>query len=137
MPKFWSLISNGKYRVGCTGQTVYIYDQNGTELVKFKDLPYAYTAAFSPKGDIFVVKSTAGRIAVYSLDEPCLIQKFRFSKVDGSQDDIFCFSPDGEWFYNIERHGKSIILLYPSIGRAISLWSGDCLRQIRRPKSAP
>ena len=107
MPKFWSLISNGKYRVGCTGQTVYIYDQNGTELVKFKDLPYAYTAAFSPKGDIFVVKSTAGRIAVYSLDEPCLIQKFRFSKVDGSQDDIFCFSPDGEWFYNIERHGKS------------------------------
>ena len=67
MPKFWSLISNGKYKVGCTGQTVYIYDQNGTELAKFKDLPYAYTAAFSPKGDIFVVKSTAGRIAVYSL----------------------------------------------------------------------
>ena len=107
MPKFWSLISNGKYSVGCTGQTVYIYDQNGAELAKFKDLPYAYTAAFSPKGDIFAVKSTAGRLAVYSLKQLCLIQKFRFSKVDGSQDDNFCFSPDGERFYNIERHAKS------------------------------
>ena len=107
MPKFWSLISNGKYRVGCTGQTVYIYDQNGTELAKFKDLPYAYHAVFSPKGDIFVVKTTEGRLAVYSLDELCLIQKFRFSRVDCSQDDNFCFSPDGERFYNIERHGTS------------------------------
>lgn len=107
MPKFWSYISNGKYSVGCTGQTVYLYDKNGTELAKFKDLIYAYTAAFSPKDDIFAVKSTDGRLAVYSLEKLCLIKKFRFSKVDGSQDDNFCFSPDGEQLYNLERHIES------------------------------
>ena len=107
MAGFWSLIDNEKYRVGCTGQTVYVYDTNGTELAKFKDLTYAYTAAFSPKGDIFVVKTTEGRLAVYSLETLCLIKKFRFSKVDGSQDDNFCFSSDGENFYNIERHMDS------------------------------
>ena len=47
MKNFWSYIENGKYSIGCTGQTVYVYDQNGTELAKFKDLPYAYKAAFS------------------------------------------------------------------------------------------
>ena len=102
MPKFWTFISNGKYKVGCTGQTVYVYDQNGTELAKFKDLIYAYTAAFSPKGDIFVVKSNEGRLAVYSLDELCLIQKFRFSKGEIAGCNC-CFSPDGERFYNIEH----------------------------------
>lgn len=104
MAKFWSYISNGTYSVGCTGGSVYVYDKNGAELAKFKDMPYAYWPSFSPKGDIFVVKSTAGRLAVYSLDSQSLIKKFRFSKVDNSQDDNFCFSPDGEKLYNIERH---------------------------------
>ena len=107
MPKFWSYISNDQYSVGCTGQTVYLYDKNGTELAKFKNLIYAYTTAFSPRNDIFVVKSTDGRLAVYSLERRCLLKKFRFSKIDESQDDNFCFSPDGEQFYNIERHIKS------------------------------
>lgn len=104
MPKFWSLISNGEYIVGCTGQTVHVYDKNNTELAKFKDLKYAYTSCFSPTGEFFVVKSTEGRLAVYSLKKPALIKKFRFSKVDGAQDDGFCFSPNGKEFYNIERH---------------------------------
>lgn len=106
MPNFHSYISNGKYSVGCTGR-VYLYDKDGAELAKFSDLSHAYTAAFSPKGDIFVVKTTEGRLGIYSADERRLIKKFRFSEIDGSQDDPFCFSPDGEWFYNIERHGKS------------------------------
>ena len=84
-----------------------MYDENGTELAKFKDLIYAYKAAISPRGDIFVVKSTDGRLAVYSLEARSLIKKFRFSKVNGAQDDNFCFSPDGERFYNIERHNTS------------------------------
>ncbi|MBQ8210811.1 MAG: hypothetical protein IJZ35_09535 [Clostridia bacterium] len=104
MPRFQSLISNGEYIVGCTGQTVYVYDKNNIELAKFKDLKYAYTPEFSPNGDIFIVKSTTGRLAVYSLKELSLLKKFRFSKVDCSQDDGFCFSPDGKEFYNIERH---------------------------------
>lgn len=80
MAKFWSYISNGTYSVGCTGGSVYVYDKNGAELAKFKDMPYAYWPCFSPKGDIFVVKSTAGRLAVYSLDSQSLIKKIPFFK---------------------------------------------------------
>ena len=104
MPSFWSYISNEKYSIGCTGQTVYVYNKNGEELAKFKDLPYAYTAAISPCDNIFVVKTAEGRMAIYSLSPACLIKKFRFSKIKASQDDNFCFSPDGKEFYNIERH---------------------------------
>ena len=104
MKNFWSYIENGKYGIGCTGQTVYVYDQNKTELAAFKDLPYAYKAAFSPRGDIFAVKTTNGKLAVYSLEPLSLIQTFRYSNVVHSQDDGFCFSPDGKYFINIERH---------------------------------
>ncbi len=107
MPNFWSLTGNEQYDVGCTGRTVYLYDKSGNEIAKFNDLPYAYTAAISPRGDIFVVKTTEGRMAVYSFEPPMLMKKFRFSKVDGAQDDSFCFSPDGTEFYNIERHHDS------------------------------
>ena len=48
------------------------------------------------------------RLAVYSLETLSLIKKFRFSKVDGSQDDGFCFSPDGKFFINIERQKDSL-----------------------------
>ena len=103
MPRFVSYISNGIYDIGCTGQTVYVYDKNGTELAKFKDLIYAYYAVISPCGDILVVKSTDGRLAVYSLEGLSLVKKFRFSKVNYAQDDGFCFSADGKYFINIER----------------------------------
>lgn len=104
MKSFWSYISNSKYSIGTTGQTVYLYDENSNEIRKFKDIKYGYTPMFSPDGKIFVVKSTVGQIAVYSLETFDLIKKFRFSKCDGGQDDGFCFSPDGKELYNIERH---------------------------------
>lgn len=103
MKRFWSYISNGEFSVGCTGQTVYLYNKNGDEINRFKDIIYAYRPMFSPNGKLFVVKSTDGRLAVYSLETFSLIKKFRFSKVDGAQDDGFCFSPDGRFFINIER----------------------------------
>ncbi len=108
MKKFWTYIENDNYGVGCTGRTVYVYDKNGTKLVEFKDLPYAYKAAFSPLGNIFVVKTTEGRLAVYSLESLSLIKKFRYSKVDGAQDDGFCFSSDGKYFINLERQGDCL-----------------------------
>ena len=108
MKKFCSYIENDKYGVGCTGQTVYLYDKNGTELKKFKDLPYANKSAFSPLGNIFVIKTTEGRLAVYSLDTISLIKKFRYSKVNGAQDDGFCFSSDGRHFINLERQGDDL-----------------------------
>lgn len=104
MPRFWGYISNGQYSVGCTGQTVYVYDSAGKELARFKDIRYGYTPLFSPDGDRLVVKSTEGRLAVYSLTERKLLKKFRFSKEDGGQDYNMCFSPDGKLFYNVEVH---------------------------------
>lgn len=109
MKKFWSYIKNDKYAVGCSGQTTYVYDNAGVELAKFKkDIIYAYVPVFCPNKDIFIVKSTDGRIAVYSLAELKLIKKFRFSKVDYSQDDGLCFSGDSRYLYNIERHTDSL-----------------------------
>lgn len=108
MPNFKTYIGNEKYNIGCTGQTIYVYDKDGVELARFKDMHYAYHTAISPNGDIFVVKTTDGMLGVYSLERLELIKKFRFSKVDGAQDDNFCFSPDGKEFYNIERHIDSL-----------------------------
>ncbi len=105
MPSFWSYITNGKYSIGCTGQTVYIYDEKGNEKARFKDLTYAYNAEISPDSDKIVVKTTEGILAVYSLEKMSLIKKFRFSKVDGGQDAGFCFSADGKFFFNLESHG--------------------------------
>ena len=108
MPRFVSYISNGIYDIGCTGQTVYVYDKNGTELAKFKDLIYVHYAVISPCGDMFVVKSIDGRLAVYSLETLSLIKKIRFSKVNYSQDDGSCFSADGKYFINLERQGDDL-----------------------------
>lgn len=108
MKKFVGYTTNGEFSVGCTGQTVYLYDKDNNEIKKFKDIIYAYAPIISPNGKIFVVKSTVGRLAVYSLENFSLIKKFRFSKVDGAQDDGFCFSPDGQFFINIERQKDSL-----------------------------
>lgn len=104
MPSFWSYISGENYSVGCTGQTVYIYDKNHKELARFRDIQYGYTPVISPDERIVVIKSTDGRLAVYSLEGLKLVKKFRFSKVNYAQDDGCCFSGDGKQFVNIERH---------------------------------
>ena len=58
MRKFWGVYKNESYSVGCNGSTVYIYDSTGTELAKFRDFPYAYTAVFKPNSNVIAVKST-------------------------------------------------------------------------------
>lgn len=108
MKNFKGYIETEKFKIGCTGQMVYVYDKDGNEVKKFKDLIYAYAPAVSPLGDILVVKSTEGRLAVYSLKTLSLIKKFRFSKVNYAQDDGFCFSSDGKYFINIERHNDEL-----------------------------
>lgn len=129
MPKFWGYISNGTYSIGCTGQTVYVYDCNGTELAKFKDIKYGYTPLFFPDGDRFLVKSTEGRFAIYSLTEMKLIKKFRFSKTDGGQDGNMCFSPDGKLFYNIEWHPHPTD--YHSSNSAIGIYETENLTRVK------
>lgn len=107
MRKFWGYTSNVNYSVGCTGGTVYIYDCDGTELAKFKDIPSVYSSVFSPDGNLFVARSTRAYFGVYSLNPLNLKHKVRFSNVDGSQDDGYTFSKDNAYFYNIERQQSS------------------------------
>lgn len=102
MKSFWGFYDNGIYRVGCNGATVYIYDSHNKEIAKFKDFPDAYTAEFMPNKNIIAVKSTAGYIGFYDLDKLTLMKKHIITKI-GAQDECFSFSPDGRFFYNIEK----------------------------------
>jgi len=103
MRNFWSYVSNDKYAIGCTGQTVHVYDCAGIEIAKFSDIKYAYTAMFCPQSNLFVIRSTTVWFAFYSLDTLQLIKKMRM-RIPNSQpqDEGFCFSPDGKHFMNIE-----------------------------------
>lgn len=107
---FWSLIANDRYKIGCTGQTVYILDLAGNELAKFKDMPYAYYSALHPGGDVAAIFSNIGLMAIYSLSELRLIMKFRVSAVNNTQTDcIPCFSSDGKYLFHIEaRKGDNL-----------------------------
>ena len=93
--KFWGYVSNEEFSVGCTENTVYLYDKDNTQIAKFSDMDYCSTPMISPSGELFVVKSTEGKFAVYSLESFSLIKKFNNSKIKFSQDAGFCFSPDG------------------------------------------
>lgn len=101
--RFWGYYNNGAYQVGCLEHTMYLFDAEGRELARFKDLRHAPRGAFRPGTNIFVLRSTEGRLAVYDCDQRKLLQKFDFSNVHYAQDDGFCFSPDGELLYNVER----------------------------------
>lgn len=102
MKNFWGYYENENYAVGCTGGSVYVYNRDGEELARFRDLTYAYTAKFMPGTNIIVVKTTEGHLAVYNLEQLQLVKKI-FITGTGAQDDGFAFSPEGNWLYNIER----------------------------------
>lgn len=103
MHDFWGYASGNNFSVGCTGKTTYVFDNNGKELKKFTNQKYAYTPVISPDETTFVVKTTDGHLLAYSLETLSLINNLRFSKVDGGQDDSFCFSADEKQLINIER----------------------------------
>ena len=102
MRKFWGVCKNELYSVGCNGGTVYVYDLNGKELAKFKNFPYAYTAVFKPNSNVIAVKSAEGYLGFYDLDSLSLIKKITVTRI-GAQDEGFAFTPDGKYFYNIEK----------------------------------
>lgn len=106
MRKFWGFYKNESFSVGCNGATVYIYDNNGKELKRFKDFPYVYKAAFLPNTNIISVKSTAGYIGFYDLEKLSLIKKHTITTI-GAQDEGFVFSANGKFFYNIEKPVES------------------------------
>ena len=55
-----------------------------------------------PGKNIIAVKSTEGRLGFYDLDSLCLLKRITITRI-GAQDEGFCFSPDGSFFYNIEK----------------------------------
>lgn len=103
MRSFWTYIQNDQFAVGTTGQTVYVYDRAGNELAKFKDMKYAYDAMFCPTKPLLMVKSTDVWFGFYSLETMTLLKRLRVRKPNNQpQDHGFCFSLDGERFYNSE-----------------------------------
>lgn len=102
MRKFYGFFDNGKYKVGCNGRTLYVYDQNNIEVARFKGLSCVYRGAFRPATNVFVAKSTVGMLAVYNLDTLSLVKRINITR-KGAQDEGFAFSPSGDLFYNIEK----------------------------------
>lgn len=106
MKEFYGFFDNGKYKVGCGGGTIYVYDQNDAELARFKGLSTTYKGAFHPHKNIFAAKSANGLLAAYDLDSLSLIKKINIHA--SAQDEGFAYSSSGELFYNIEKPVTSI-----------------------------
>ncbi len=102
MKKFDGYYKNEQYSVGCTGRAVYIFDSKNKQIAKFEDFRHGYNAAFMPNANIIAVKSIEGSLGFYDLEKLSLIKLYTITK-SGAQDEGFAFSPDGEFFYNIEK----------------------------------
>jgi hypothetical protein len=107
MPKYYAYFDNGTYKVGCTGGSICVFDQNNTELARFKGLSCIYQGAFRPGTNMSVAKSNVGYLLVYDLDTLSLLRKVNITRI-GAQDSGFAFSPSGDLFYNIESPVLSI-----------------------------
>lgn len=101
MRDYFALVRGKNYAVGCTGQTVYLLTKGGTELARFRDIRYGYLPLICPSREIAVVKSTAGALAVYDLENRKLIKKVR-TVTGAPQDDGMCFSADGNLLLDLE-----------------------------------
>ena len=101
MKKFYGFFDNGKYKVGCNGGSIYVYDQNDNELTRFKGLSCTYKGAFRPGTNLFVAKSTNGVLTICDLDTLSVIKKIDIHA--SAQDEGFAFSASGDLFYNIEK----------------------------------
>ena len=103
MKNFWGYAHNERFGVGCTGQSVYIYDAEGRELKRFSGLRYAYTPLLCPGKPLLAVKSAEPWLLFYDLERLEAVKKLRLRKPNQqTQDDGCCFSPDGERFFNLE-----------------------------------
>lgn len=101
MKKFYGFFDNGKYKVGCNGGSIYIYDQKDVELTIFKGLSSTYKGAFCPGTNLFVAKSINGVLTICDLDTLSIIKKVNIHA--SAQDEGFAFSASGDLFYNIEK----------------------------------
>ena len=94
---------DGQTMIAMSGQTTRVIRMSDdAELAAFRDLKYAYRAAFSPDGETIAVKSNEPKLGFYSLKTLQPIGKVTIRRNNEPQDQGFCFSPDGSSFYNIE-----------------------------------
>lgn len=93
---------DGQTMIAMSGQTTRIIRMaDDTTLAAFNDLKYAYRAAFSPDRETIAVKSVEPKIGFYSLKTLMATGKIQIRKNNSAQDEGFCFSHDGKYFYNI------------------------------------
>lgn len=103
MKEFYGVAQNNEFRVGCAGQTVYVYGKSGEEIARLRDVTYAYAATFSPNGRLLAVRSTTPWFAFYAPPDFRLVQKTRMRRPNSQpQDEGFCFSPNGKLFWSLE-----------------------------------
>ena len=101
MKKYYGFFDNGKYKVGCNGGSIHVFDQKDVELTRFKGLSNTYKGAFRPESNVFVAKSISGILVAYDLDKLSLVRKINIHAE--AQDEGFAFSTTGSLFYNIEK----------------------------------
>ncbi len=103
MREYYGVAQTNEFRVGCAGQTVYVFNGKGEEIARLRDVTYAYAAAFSPNGSLLAVRSTTPWFVFYAPPDFRLVQKVRMRRPNSQpQDDGFCFSPDGKLFWSLE-----------------------------------
>lgn len=101
MKKYVSEYTNGKYQIGCTGNTIIVKQTESKgefDRIKF---PYGYFGTFVPDQDIFIAKSTAGYLLKYNLPTK-ETKKIHISGM--TQDGGFAICPWKKQFYNIEMN---------------------------------
>ena len=109
MKKYQGYAQNEKFKVGLNGKTVYIFDNDENELARFQDAPYMYRGKFIPNTNTLVVKSTAGWLLFYDLDNLVLIKKIRFSNI-GSQTKNFAITQDGKYCNKMVDYLKKALI---------------------------
>ncbi len=106
MPRTMFITESHHYRVGCTGQRVYVYDTGGGELACLKNFRYTYHAAIAPDERCFAVRSAGGVFYLYDLPTATLVRKRRIARdADGAQDGYFFFSPDSRILLSVDHYG--------------------------------
>ncbi len=103
MRSFWSFVVRDQYSIGCTGQSVYVYE-NGCEVFRLSGFQYTYKSCISPNLDFFALKSNIGIMYVYSLKDFKLVKKVRFMKTDSTQDCMFTFSLTGDELISVDHY---------------------------------
>lgn len=101
-PRAKGITFNDQMIVTFNGQSITIYQRHNNEkIAEFTGLKYCYRGQLSPDGEILAVVSNMNKVLFYSMKSMNLIKSFHQKGYPDSQDDGFCFSYDGLYFYHL------------------------------------